>query len=237
MPPLQARSWCLKLLYLNSRFYLALWRGGCWGGGVTQHDPDYLSNLDLSRLCGKIGRYGSMAQHHYPMRDLQDVRHVMGHQEHGDALSCGLTNNLANSLRLLHAKCGSWLIEDDCTARPPHGSRDRDHLTLAAGQLADGSLHGGWLGRNRLKALLSIGCHSPAIKESKVAEQTSASQVVAKKDVLVDAKITGQGKILVDHAQAEMRCRADCIAIDGVPVNFDVTAIRCQGTADGLDQR
>ena len=67
----------------------------------------------------------------------QRMHHLMGDEDHRQAALARFQHDAQHMRRLLDAKCGSRLVEDQDPGTEMHGTRNGQRLALAARQTAD----------------------------------------------------------------------------------------------------
>ncbi len=83
------------------------------------------------------------AEAHYvqPVRDLEDLGHVVADQHHRRSPGADLPDQVQHHPRLAHAQRRGRFVHDDDPARERRGSCNGNALSLAAGERLDRLLH------------------------------------------------------------------------------------------------
>ena len=138
-------------------------------------------------------------EHRDVVRDLEDVAHVVGDEDHRQALigqSPGQVEHLAG---LGDAECGGRLVEHDELRIPQHRLGHRDRLALAAGHRRDRQADVlQRRDREVIEHLARPGLHLRLVE----AEETRV-QLPAEVHVLDDVEVVGERQVLVDDLDAE----------------------------------
>ena len=158
---------------------------------------------------------------------LMHVGHVVADQHDGDAVVAHAPDHVQHVLCLDHAERGRGLVHDDHATCPRRGSGDGDALTLAAGEVGDGSVGVLHCNSKVFEGGLAAALHGALVEHAELAEDPRLEQLAAHVDVggavEVRARAPGPGR--------RSRCRAAAPprASRCAPAGRRTAARRCPG--------
>ena len=111
------------------------------------------------------------------------------------------------------------------------GARDGDRLLTAAGQALDPLVHRIDIDLEPLQHLVGLGIHFLAV------DKPALHRPAAEKNILADIHVSAQGKILIDHLDANSAAFMRAAEIGGAAGHQDFAGIAVIGAGHDLHQR
>ena len=171
------------------------------------------------------------------VRDGEHLGHVVADENDGDALVANLLDQVEHASSLDDAqRCGGLVHEDDAV-RPHRGARDRDRLTLPAGQGGYRSARRAKPDAQALELLARLPAHRRAVDEAELAEQARQDDLPAEKQILERRQIGGKREILVDRRNAMSLRVIGGIECDRLAGQKDLPLVRPVRAGEDLHQR
>ncbi len=216
-------------------------RGGSVGRGLAVgvlegqcagHRADQLLDRGVGRL--EPGHPVAHPQDLDPVRDGQDLGHVVADQDDGDAAVPDPPDVVEDPLALDHAERRGGLVHEDDLAGVGHRAGHGHRLALAAGQghdrLADVRQFDAEIGEGRDRPLAHLGPVQHVQRPEPV-------DLPAEMEVGRRVEVGCQGEILVDGLDAVPAGIERAAQLDGAALDQDLPAVRPDGAREGLDQR
>src|SRR5579875_627887 len=218
--------------------------GGTGAAVAGRLDPPGAGH-DRHRVFHRVGLRGDHAGARAealdvdPVRELEDVGHVVADEDDGLAVGAQVTDELEHLAGLPHAERRGRLVQDHDLAAEGGGARDGHGLALPAGQrlhrLAD-VLQGA--DAEALDLLGRLPLHLARVEHAQHrAEEPLAADLPGQEQVAGDVERRGDGELLVDGLDAGVP------RVLGAPephlgsVHHDGSPVRDQRSGQALDQR
>ena len=184
--------------------------GGCDGAhAITSSDrpgtfdsaPAVMASTTLACVTSfvvELGHVLTEPQDRDPVRDLEDVVHVVRHEHDAEALLAEALDEVEHLAGLRDAERRGRLVEDDELGVPHDRLGDGDRLPLAAGQAGDRLADGAdrrdrQVGERLGRPLLHVDLVEPA---------EPVELLTAQEHVLDDVQVVGEREVLVDDLDA-----------------------------------
>src|SRR5207247_9068738 len=110
-----------------------------------------------------------------PVRELEDVRHVVADQDHREPTLANALDQVEHLPGFLDPEGGGRLVHDHEPARPRGSTCDRNPLALAAGQVLDGLAHRLDADAELLEMTRSFATHPALVEEAQQAPEEAAT--------------------------------------------------------------
>ncbi len=178
---------------------------------------------------GHVGHDAAVAQHHHPVRQIEHLVEVVGHQQDAGTLVASLADHLMDPPGLGDAQRGGGLVQQQQLRLAPQGAGQGHELALAARQSAHGPVQGqavrahpAQYGRSAL-AHVALGDHPAAALPAQV-------------DVGHHVEVVAQPVVLPQHLEAGP---AHLVGGGGQrhAVQADVALLRLQDAGQARHQR
>ena len=170
-----------------------------------------------------------------PVAELEEVRVVVvDHDDRHPAARGEILDELDDETRLARAHGCERLVEQQDLRRRPYGSRDRDRLPLAAGELLGLGVDVRHAHADVVEVLARELAHRSLVEE---AERAHPRQLVAQEQVLVDGQLRDQREVLVDGLDPVRAGVLDRVEADALAADEHVAAVLLVEPAQDLDER
>src|SRR5512143_3289190 len=208
---------------------------------VPQIHPDHLPVL-LDREGTVLGDLLPVAHHDDLVRDLHDDRHVVLHEQHGDAHVADPRDQPSHIVRFPHVQPGRGFIEQEELRLAGERPADLDDALLAVGE-ADRLRSGMGADPEQFHDLVALLTDPPLLlpRERQVQhpgkESRPAVDVAADHDVLEDRHLREEPDMLERPHHASGRDLAGGHAVDLRPPENDLAGIRGEESGDQVEDR
>jgi hypothetical protein len=168
-----------------------------------------------------------------PVARLEDVHVVV--QDHDDRDLAALAqapDEVEHQRALAHAHRRQRLVEQQDARIRVDRARDGDRLPLATREPRDGRLHPGDLDADVGDRLSRALAHRAVVEQP-----VRMDDLAVEEDVVEDAQLVDQRKVLVDGVDAERAGMHDGAELDRLAVEVDRPRVRLVVAGEDLDQR
>ena len=161
---------------------------------------DHVAHDTLLRRLGRreVGHQPAVAEHHHPVGDRAHLRQSVADEDHDPPAARVPARELEHPAGFCRTERGGRLVEDQHERPASERLRDLDQLALRDRQGVDAPSRVD-LEADRGEQLAGGGVHRPPVDE-----QAALARSPAEQQVLRDAQLADERKLLRDHRDAEL---------------------------------